>query len=61
MCCFDLSSLKEGTGGSFLLRTENLLDDQSKADGGNVELIDGQLVVLVDVRLRESLVLNGTY
>ena len=44
-----------------MLRTENLLDDQSKADGGNVELIDGKLVVLVDVRLRESLVLNGTY
>ncbi len=43
-----------------MLRTENILDDHSKADGGNVELIDGQLVVLVNVSLGESFVGNGT-
>jgi hypothetical protein len=57
-----MSSLKEGFGGSFfLLSTENVFNDHSKADAGNVKLVNGKLVVLVNVPLRKSLVLYGAY
>ena len=42
-------SLKEGSSSflDFLRGAENLLDDHGKANGGYVELIDSQLVVLL--------------